>query len=37
MSSERRENPEQIPSSHDERQTKAMVGEQARIEGKVKR
>jgi hypothetical protein len=36
MSSDRRENPEQIPSSHNEGQTKAMVGEQARIEGERK-
>ena len=36
MSSDRRENPEQIPSSHDEGKTKAMVGEQARIEGERK-
>ncbi len=36
MSSDRRENPEQIPSSHDEGQTEAMVGEQAKIEGERK-
>ncbi|MFL6481201.1 MAG: DUF2795 domain-containing protein [Nitrososphaera sp.] len=36
MSSDKRENPEQIPSSHGEGQTKAMVGEQARIEGERK-
>lgn len=36
MSSDKRENPEQIPSSHDERQTKSMVNEQARIEGERK-
>jgi Protein of unknown function (DUF2795) len=36
MSSDRRENPEQIPSSHNEGQTKAMVNEQARIEGERK-
>jgi hypothetical protein len=36
MSSDRRENPEQIPSSHDEAQTEAMVSEQARIEGERK-
>ena len=36
MSSDRRENPEQIPSSHDERQTKAMVSEQAKVEGERK-
>ena len=36
MSSDRRENPEQIPSSHNEGQTKAMVSEQARIEGERK-
>ena len=36
MSSKRRENPEQIPSSHNEGQTKAMVNEQARIEGERK-
>jgi Protein of unknown function (DUF2795) len=33
MSSERRENPEQIPSSHNQGETKAMAGKQARIEG----
>jgi uncharacterized protein DUF2795 len=36
MSSDRRENPEQIPSSHNEGHTKAMVSEQARIEGERK-
>jgi hypothetical protein len=36
MSSDRRENPEQIPSSHDEGQTKEMVSEQSRIEGERK-
>jgi Protein of unknown function (DUF2795) len=36
MSSGKRENPEQIPSSHDEGQTKARVSEQARIEGERK-
>ena len=36
MSSDRRENPEQIPSSHNEGQTEAMVNEQARIEGERK-
>jgi hypothetical protein len=36
VSSDRRENPEQIPSSHNEEQTKAMVSEQARIEGERK-
>jgi hypothetical protein len=36
MSSDRRENPEQIPSSHDEGQARAMAGEQARIEGQRK-
>jgi hypothetical protein len=36
MSSDRRENPEQIPSSHDEGQTKGMVSKQARIEGERK-
>ncbi len=36
MSSDRRENPEQIPSSHNEGQTKAMVSEQVRIEGERK-
>ncbi len=36
MSSDKRENPEQIPSSHDEEQTKSMVSEQARIEGERK-
>ncbi len=36
MSSDKRENPEQIPSSNDEGQTKATVSEQARIEGERK-
>jgi Tfp pilus assembly protein FimV len=36
MSSDKRENPEQIPSSHNEEQAKAMVSEQARIEGERK-
>ncbi len=36
MSSDRRENPEQIPSSHDEGQIKAMVSEQAGVEGERK-
>jgi hypothetical protein len=36
MSSDRRENPEQIPSSSNEGQTKAMASEQARIEGERK-
>ncbi len=36
MSSDKTVNPEQIPSSHDERRTKAMVSEQARIEGERK-
>lgn len=36
MSPDRRENPEQIPSSHNEGQTKAMVSKQARIEGERK-
>jgi hypothetical protein len=36
MSSDRRENPEQIPSSHNEKQTKAMASEQATIEGERK-
>jgi hypothetical protein len=36
MSSDRRENPEQIPSSHDEGQTEAQVSKQARIEGERK-
>ena len=36
MSSDKRENPEQIPASHDEGQTKAMVNEQAKIEGERK-
>ena len=36
MSSDRRENPEQIPSSHNEGQTEAMASEQARIEGERK-
>ena len=36
MSSDRRENPEQIPSSNSEGQTEARVSEQARIEGERK-
>jgi Protein of unknown function (DUF2795) len=36
MSSDRRENPEQIPSAHNEGQAKAMASEQARIEGERK-
>jgi hypothetical protein len=36
MSSNRRENPEQIPSSHNEGQTKAMESEQERVEGERK-
>src|SRR5918993_4643334 len=36
MSSDRRENPEQIPSSHNQGETKAMSGKQARIEGERK-
>ena len=36
MSSDRRENPKQIPSSHDEEQTEAQVSKQARIEGERK-
>jgi hypothetical protein len=36
MSSDRRENPEQIPSSHSEGQTEAQVSKQARIEGERK-
>ena len=36
MSSDRRENPEQIPSSHNEGQARAMENEQARIEGERK-
>jgi glycerol dehydrogenase-like iron-containing ADH family enzyme len=36
MPSDRRENPEQIPSSHNEEQTEARVSEQARIEGERK-
>jgi hypothetical protein len=32
LSSDRRENPEQIPSSHNQGETKAMASEQARIE-----
>ena len=36
MSSDRRENPEQIPSSSNERQTEARISEQARIEGERK-
>jgi hypothetical protein len=34
--SDRKENPEQIPSSHNEGQAKSMVSEQARIEGERK-
>jgi hypothetical protein len=36
MSSDRRENPEQIPSSHSEGQTEAQVSKQSRIEGERK-
>ncbi len=36
MSSDRRENPEQIPSSRSEGQTEAQVSKQARIEGERK-
>jgi hypothetical protein len=36
MSSDRRENPEQIPSSHSEGQTVAQVSKQSRIEGERK-
>jgi hypothetical protein len=36
MSSDRRENPEQIPSSHNEGQTEAQVSQQARVEGERK-
>jgi hypothetical protein len=36
MSSDRRENPEQIPSSHNEEQARAMENEQARIQGERK-
>ncbi len=36
MSSDRRENPEQIPSSHNEQQTRSMENEQARIQGERK-
>jgi hypothetical protein len=36
MSSDRRENPEQIPSSHSQGQTEARVSEQARLEGERK-
>jgi hypothetical protein len=36
MSSDRRENPEQIPSSHNEGQARAMENEQARIQGERK-
>jgi len=36
MSSDRRENPEQIPSSHSEGQTEAQVSKQAGIEGERK-
>lgn len=35
-SSGKRENPEQIPSSHDEGQTKAMVSKQGGVEGERK-
>jgi hypothetical protein len=36
MSSDRRENPQQIPSSHNEEQARAMENEQARIQGERK-
>ncbi len=36
MSSDRRENPEQIPSSHNEGQIEAQVSQQARVEGERK-
>ena len=36
MSSDRRENPEQIPSSHSEGQTEAQVSKEARIESERK-
>jgi hypothetical protein len=36
VSSDRRENPEQIPSSHNEGQARAMENEQARIHGERK-
>jgi Protein of unknown function (DUF2795) len=36
MSSDRRENPEQIPSSHSERHAEAQVSKQARIESERK-
>jgi hypothetical protein len=36
MSSDRRENPEQIPSPHNEGQARAMENEQARIQGERK-
>jgi hypothetical protein len=36
MSSDRRENPEQIPSSHNEGQARAVENDQARIQGERK-
>jgi hypothetical protein len=36
LSSDRRENPEQIPSSHNEGRARAMENEQARIQGERK-
>jgi hypothetical protein len=36
LSSDRRESPEQIPSSHNEGQARAMENEQARIQGERK-
>jgi hypothetical protein len=36
MSSDRRDNPEQIPSSYNEQQARAMENEQARIQGERK-
>ena len=36
MSSDRRENPEQIPSSHNQGEAKAVASKQARIEGERK-
>jgi len=36
MSSDRRENPEQIPSSHNEGQARGMENKQARIQGERK-
>jgi hypothetical protein len=36
MSSDRRENPQQIPSSHNEEQARAMENEQASIQGERK-